>query len=308
MGQELAKIESFRAELAKAETFQEIQLIKSKTDAIAEFAKRLKLSKEKQDEIGEFRIEVQAEQGAWLDKHFPHGVKAEDRRVDTMSTHVSSMKELGVNERQSSQSRLIANEPELVKKAIESIKANENQVVTPNAVATEISKIKKQPHVSHNSGENEWYTPINIIESARKVLNEIDLDPASSEIANINVKAKNIFTILDNGLQQKWFGNIWLNPPYAQPLISFFIDKLCNEKTYSQAIVLVNNATETNWGNTLLKNSKAVCFPKGRIKFLTPEGKEGAAPLQGQMICYLGNNEIDFINEFSKYGLCLKGA
>lgn len=171
MGQELAKIESFRAELAKAETFQEIQLIKSKTDAIAEFAKRLKLSKEKQDEIGEFRIEVQAEQGAWLDKHFPHGVKAEDRRGPADVPHVSSMQELGITKNQSSQSRLIANEPELVKKAIESIKANENQVVTPNAVATEISKKKKEEKKNKfNLNKKEFEKEIIPIKSNLKII------------------------------------------------------------------------------------------------------------------------------------------
>lgn len=52
------------------------------------------------------------EQGAWLDKHFPHGVKAEDRRGEGALPLVSSMEELGINKWQSSQSRLIANEPE----------------------------------------------------------------------------------------------------------------------------------------------------------------------------------------------------
>ena len=114
MGNELAKIESFRAELAKAETFEEISFIKSQSDAVAEFAKRLKLSKEKQDEIGEFRIQVEAEQGAWLDRHFPSKVKADNRSSLTTGDDGKSMKELGINFNQSSQSRLIAKEKDLV--------------------------------------------------------------------------------------------------------------------------------------------------------------------------------------------------
>lgn len=168
-----------------------------------------------------------------------------------------------------------------------------------------VEEIKKA-HVSHNSGENEWYTPKRFVDSARIVMGGIDLDPASSEIANETVGASNIFTKEDNGLLQKWFGRVWMNPPYAQPLIAQFVDKVCSEEI-EQAIVLVNNGTETAWGNQLLCTCSAVCFPKTRIAFLDPNGKPGA-PLQGQMICYIGSDVQKFINEFQQYGVCLKKA
>jgi site-specific DNA-methyltransferase (adenine-specific) len=143
MGNELSKIESFRADLAKAETFEEISFIKSQADAVAEFAKRLKLSKEKQDEIGEFRIQVEAEQGKWLEEHFPKSVNS-DYRGGTIDVPAQSMNDIGISKNQSSQSRLINKEPDLVKQAIEEIKKDNKQVVTPNAVQKIVRKKKKE--------------------------------------------------------------------------------------------------------------------------------------------------------------------
>jgi ParB family chromosome partitioning protein len=131
------------------------------------------------------------------------------------------------------------------------------------------------------------------------------LDPASSEAANKVIKAKRYFDEATNGLEQKWKGSIWMNPPYAQPLINNFIDKLETEE-YEQAIVLVNNATETKWGQKLLSLSAAVCFHSPRIRFVSVDGELGDAPLQGQMICYIGANYKEFITEFKQYGICLR--
>jgi len=173
----------------------------------------------------------------------------------------------------------------------------------PNATMDdilEVAKERKHVHVSANSGENEWYTPREFISSAIEVMGTISLDPASSEIANRTVQAGTYYTKEDDGLKLKWFGKVWLNPPYEGKLIKEFSKKVL-EQEFSEIIILVNNATETQWFQDIASISSAVCFPKKRIRFLDPDGNQGA-PLQGQAIIYSGDNHEAFREEFNQYG------
>ena len=162
----------------------------------------------------------------------------------------------------------------------------------------------KKPHVSHNSGNNEWYTPAEYTELAREVLCGIDLDPASSEEANKIVMARKFYTEEDDGLSQPWIGKVWMNPPYSTGLIEKFCDKLVyhfERNEVREAIVLVNNATETAWFQKLLSAASAVVFPAKRIRFVSPDGKLGT-PLQGQAFIYFGFEQEKFFKKFARYG------
>lgn len=100
-----------------------------------------------------------------------------------------------------------------------------------------------------------------------------------------------------------------MNPPYAQPLMGRFADRFAAEvQRGSTGIVLVNNATETVWFQTIAAVCSAICFPKSRIKFLDPEGNTSGAPLQGQAIIYCGPDADLFAAEFCVYGLVLRNA
>ena len=63
-----------------------------------------------------------------------------------------------------------------------------------------------------------WYTPSKYIEMARQVMGNIDLDPASCDVAqswiNADVYYANKPWLNDNGLALPWKGNIWVNWPF----------------------------------------------------------------------------------------------
>lgn len=281
----------------------------NKVKAIETWAKAEKKDAELQNMIAEQKLRTQRVLGTLIKEGQKNGEVANkgESKYNSLITdgNKRTLPELGITPKQSMVFQQIAKIPE---KKFEAF-ILEKKTAVDNAVQELTTagalRLAKGAHVSNNSGENEWYTPPQYIESARKVMGKIDLDPASSECANEVVKAMKYYDEESNGLFQAWKGSIWMNPPYAQPLIYDFILKLETE-VYEQAIVLVNNATETKWGQKLLELSNAVCFHTGRIRFVSPDGELGDAPLQGQMIAYIGKNYKEFIAEFKQYGICLR--
>lgn len=152
---------------------------------------------------------------------------------------------------------------------------------------------------------DEWQTPEKYTESARLVMGSIDFDPASSEDANQRVKASRFSS---DSLNIEWNGKIWLNPPYSRGKCAAMSEKLIEQITLgnvSEAIVLVNNQTDSKWFHLLLQRCDKICIVKGRIAFIGPEGRPVKGTRQGQVFFYFGRNYRGFYDEFSKYGVVL---
>ena len=138
-------------------------------------------------------------------------------------------------------------------------------------------------HVSRNTGETHWGTPPEMLEAAQETMGGIDLDPATNGLAEDHV----------------WAGRVWMNPPHNAKLVAALVDRLLDSPEVDQAITLVNNATETKWGQRLLREASVVCFPSGRVKFA--DGAPGT-PLRGQMIAGIRVDVGRFREAFGQIG------
>lgn len=156
--------------------------------------------------------------------------------------------------------------------------------------------------ISQSGGSEHWYTPLPHIEAARAVLGAIDLDPASSDIANRTVRADRYFTENDDGLKQEWSGRVWMNPPYGEPA-GRFVAKLADhldDGSVTSAIVLVSlHAMSTAWFAPLFDG--LLCVTNGRLKFTDEQGIPGS-PTFGSVFAYFGPDRDLFAKEFRQFG------
>lgn len=120
----------------------------------------------------------------------------------------------------------------------------------------------------------EWYTPPAIIERARMCLGGIDLDPASSDVAQRWVQATTYYTG-ETLLQAPWSGRVWLNPPFADtPAWVARLERayICGDVT--AALLLVNSAPGYIWWDDLWRR-RPVCLVRERVRFWTPQLRYG---------------------------------
>jgi phage N-6-adenine-methyltransferase len=292
----LAKISEARRALASAQTLEDVLSIRDQAKALEACMKIVGESLSAVQDAGEVKLRAERKAGEMLAGIENHGG---DRRSESR-LHVATLNDLGIEKTQSSRwQREAAVDDDTFEQYLTSCRKEQREITQAGLL-----NIAKGCHVSANSGENEWYTPPEYIEAARDVMGSIDLDPASCETAQANVKAKRFCTIDDDGLVKKWTGNVWLNPPYSKESIGQFAAKLITESArITQAIVLVNNATDTAWFHELASIASAVCFLRGRVKFLDQTGKPANTPVQGQAVLYVGPNVEHFRSRFSTFGL-----
>jgi len=191
---------------------------------------------------------------------------------------------------------------EFIPSMIASIDAEENLDTEP--VSNPSVKIKTLETLT-SAKSDEHNTPAFLAIAARSVMGGIDLDPMSNPIANETIGAHRIFTKQDDGLTKRWFGRVWLNPPFS--LADFAVPKLIasyESGDVFEAVCCLKSAIETK-RYQLLYDYPFVELNK-RVNYSVPGNKAGA-PFAA-VLFYLGSNFTRWREVMSVYGRVHPGA
>lgn len=167
----------------------------------------------------------------------------------------------------------------------------------------------------HLSITNEHYTPLFIIDRVRLVFGgHIDTDPASTDFINRErVKAINYFSIEDNGLNQKWHGNVFLNPPggkinnkSSQSIWLDTANRKYREGEITSFIFVAFNMEILRISAKVLTN-QWVCVPYQRIAYdiyleASQRYHQKKSPPHTSFLIYFGHNPNLFKQAFDEVG------
>ena len=159
-----------------------------------------------------------------------------------------------------------------------------------------------------SSESQEYYTPTQFLDATRHVMGEIDLDPASCDVAQHNVKAANYYTLVDDGLSKAWYGKVWLNPPYGrtegrsnQDAWSEKLEQEYQKGNVTEAILLVKAALGYKWFEELWCKWHT-CLARERLSFIKDDGTDDGQSKQATAFIYFGSNPAKFAGVFGQFG------
>jgi len=129
---------------------------------------------------------------------------------------------------------------------------------------------------------DEWYTPLEMLEAIGE---SFDLDPCSPGGGHW-VPARRVFTKKENGLDREWSGFVFMNPPFGGrnghvPWLKKFLQ-------HGDGIAIVRAYTSSSWFHDYAVRADALLFPKGKTKFVRPDGSVGKSPGHGVVLLAMG--------------------
>lgn len=99
-----------------------------------------------------------------------------------------------------------------------------------------------------------------------------------------NAKCKRYFSPKEDGLQQKWTGVCWMNPPYGRNIPAWIRKAYESAQNGATVVCLVPARTDTAWWHDYCMKGE-VRFVRGRLKF---GDAKHSAPFPSAIVIFKG--------------------
>ena len=149
-------------------------------------------------------------------------------------------------------------------------------------------------HQSAAAKSETWLTPPHILEALGGA-DSFALDPCAA-INQPWPTACQQLTELENGLSVRWFGRVWLNPPYSTKAIAPFMARMADHNQ-GTALVFARTETET-FCRYIWDRATALLFIEGRLHFHRIDGTRAKANSGApSVLCAYGRDDAERLAE-----------
>lgn len=185
--------------------------------------------------------------------------------------------------------------------------------------------VKPLPYMPVKADTEDWNTPPELLEVVREVLGDIDLDPCGNPWSRVGAKrqvwlpswlepvepvaadeARGIKAvegrpafeatpdvIVGDGSLVPWSGTVFFNPPYNGKGLSLFMGCAAGalQRDVPSIGLLPIKSEQPSW-QSYVPHAAAVCFIKGRVKFLLPGGARNGATFPSCLVLWARSREL----------------
>ena len=134
-----------------------------------------------------------------------------------------------------------------------------------------------------SSVRHDWETPQSLFDELNREFG-FEVDVCATEA---NAKCQRFFSKNDDGLQKRWTGVCWMNPPYGREIGAWMQKAYTESQIGATVVCLVPARTDTRWWHDFAVLGE-IRYLRGRVRFV---GAKANAPFPSAVVIFRPKQE-----------------